>query len=339
MAGWTLENLLETEPQGFEVLLSELFSSMGYRAELTQYSRDRGIDILISIEKFGLSHTWIVQAKRYSAPVGVKEVREYSSLRDRDRVDGVIIVTTSSFTKEGMQEAAEHNVKLIDGNLLVGMLNHYVPDLNTEMHGTGNSNEEKHETSDAAAILRRGEAVLASEVVRMDADKYTMVVTNKNIFFKSGTSGFLSRKEEINHRIEVKDLIGLHAEKQNIFLIAGQKKVRIYPFSAKRNDVVLDAFEQLQPIYVRGEHLVLSSRKNQVMTILTNKRLIQTDITDGTAETVAVRNIINVELEGGLFKKNRISVSESSNGVIKHSLEVDDASAWKAEIEHVVRAC
>jgi restriction system protein len=336
MAKWTVEHLLKTDPQDFEVLLSQLFSKMGYHTELTQYSRDKGIDLVIRIENFGLVHTWNVQAKRYSNPVGVKDIREYSSIRYRDHVDGVIIVTSSSFTKEAIKEAEQHNLKLINGYLLVEMLNYYALNLTP---ATGNIDEDKHENQDTAAILKRGEGIMASEIVRMRGEKYTFVITNKNIFFKSGISGFLSRKEEIHHRIDLKDLIGLHVEKQNLFLITGQKKILIYPFSAKRNDVVLEAFEQLRPIYMRGEHLILSSRKNSVMNILTNKRLIQIDITDGTTKTVAVKNIINVELEGGLFKKNRIFVSESSNGVMKHSLGVDDASVWKAEIENIVRVC
>ena len=130
MEKWSPGQLQQIEPYDFEKLLAQLFRKMGYAVEETQYSHDRGIDLIIRIVHFGLSHSWIVQAKRYTEPVGVKAVREYSSLRYRDRVDGVIIVATSSFTREGQDEAAEHNVKLIDGNLLVEMLNHYLPEEN-----------------------------------------------------------------------------------------------------------------------------------------------------------------------------------------------------------------
>ena len=110
MAEWTLDHLLNTAPDDFENLVAYLFKQMGYGANVTRYSRDGGIDIELSLEHFGLSHRWLVQVKRYADAVGVKEVREYSSLRYRDNVDGVIIVTTSYFTKGAEEEAAEHNV-------------------------------------------------------------------------------------------------------------------------------------------------------------------------------------------------------------------------------------
>ncbi|MEZ5334052.1 MAG: restriction endonuclease [Methanolobus sp.] len=223
MAEWTLGTLLETDPQEFEILLAELFTSMGYRAELTQYSRDRGVDIVISIENFGLSHTWLVQAKRYSGSVGVKEIREYSSLRYRDRVDGVIIVSTASFTKEAMEEATEHNVKLIDGNLLAGMLNHYLPDHYAENKPNLSIADRNVDEIGNGTILKKGEQVLASEIVMMGKEKFTLSITNRNLFLKKENSGFFSKSSEIDERIEVKNIVGLHTEANRAILVTGNK--------------------------------------------------------------------------------------------------------------------
>ena len=172
---------------------------MGYHTEVTQYSKDRGVDLVIRIENFGLVHTWHVQAKRYSNPVGVKDVREYSSIRYRDHVDGVIIVTSSSFTKEAIEEAEQHNLKLINGYLLVEMLNHYLPDecaaseLQYENNTSGNQDE-----NNGGAILKRGEQVLANENVMMGNEKFTLTITNKNIFLKRVSSRSLLK--EFRHR-------------------------------------------------------------------------------------------------------------------------------------------
>lgn len=336
MEKWSLGQLQEIEPYNFEKLLAQLFRKMGYAVEETQYSHDRGIDLIIRVVHFGLSHSWIVQAKRYTEPVGVKAVREYSSLRYRDRVDGVIIVATSSFTREGQDEAAEHNVKLIDGNLLVEMLNHYLLEENRELYVNEARENDDTPGQETSTIMRRGEELLAEEPVIFGKEKMIMMITNKNILFKKG-SGLLFRKEDIVQRIEMKDLAGVHADQQGLFLIAGQKRLVVYQISARKRERILELLENLRPEYVRGEHLLMSSRNNSEMTILTNKRLVQIGIENGEMEDIPLSKIIGVEAGGGLFKKDRIMISESSNGVKKHSLEVDNALGWKKVIEQKVR--
>lgn len=335
MAKWTLEELLLTDPQDFETLLSGLFFRMGYKTEPTQYSRDRGIDIVISIENFGLSHTWLVQAKRYTGSVGVKEVREYSSLRYRDRVDGVIIVTTSIFTKEAMQEAAEHNVKLIDGNLLTGMLNHYLPGESAE---TGN-HRQGYSPGDIGngAILKNGEEIIASEVVMTSNGKFTLNITNRNIFLKKESSGLFSKNSDIEERIEVKDIVGLHTEDNRAILITGKKKLKLYTLSSRKLPELMDIFNTLQPEYLGGEHLILSSRNGTQLTILTNKRLVIMDISEGMVTEIQNKKIVGVEVTGGFLKKDQLHLLEDSDVVTKHQLDVDHPSKWKEMIGQCVR--
>ncbi|MBN2110032.1 MAG: restriction endonuclease [Methanosarcinaceae archaeon] len=336
MDGWSPGHLQEIEPYDFEKLLAQLFRKMGYIVEETQLSHDRGIDLIVRIEHFGLSHRWIVQAKRYTEPVGVKAVREYSSLRYRDGVDGVIIATTSDFTREAHEEAAGHNVKLIDGNMLAEMLNHYLP---VETKGTLHTESSDEDIRDpgASTILRKGEEVLAKEPVNLGKERLTLVITNKNLFFKKKSNGFLSGKEDFWLRIGFRDLVGMHVERRYLFLIAGQKKLTVYPFSAKGKDRIAGMVESLRPAYIRGEHLILSSRKNSSMTILTNKRLAQIDIGNGDMKEVILSKIVEIGLEGGFLKKDRLVITESSNGISKHRIEVDDIPKWKEVIEQQVR--
>lgn len=336
MQGWSVAQLLEMDPYEFEKLLAQLFRNMGYLVEETQLSRDRGIDLIIRIDHFGLSHTWIVQAKRYKDPVGVKAIREYSSLRQRDRVDGVIIVTTSHFTKEAQEEAAEHNVKLIDGNLLAEMLNHYLPpgNIGNQSVEIPDENDRKLESS---TVLRVGEEIIARETVSLEKERFTMVISNKNIFFKKETSGLLSKKESVELRILLKDMVGIHVEKQHLFLIEGRKDLTVYPLSGKSKDRIAEILENLRPEYIRGEHLILSSRKSSSMTILTNKRLVELEIGGSIKNEILLSNIVEMEVEGGFLKRDRLMISESSTGMNKHYLEVHDIHRWKEEIEQNVR--
>ncbi|WP_342304111.1 restriction endonuclease [Methanolobus sp. ZRKC5] len=338
MAKWTLENILRIDPQEFEVLLSRLFSSIGYKTELTQYSRDRGIDIVIMIENFGLTHKWLVQAKRYSESVGVKEVREYSSLRYRDHVDGVIIAATSSFTKEAMEEAAEHNLKLIDGNLLVEMLNHYLPNQYSEIANNSGKNTDKlPEKIGNGAILKRGEKVLANEVVTMGNEKFTIILTNKNVFLKKESSSFFSKSSNIEERIEIKDILGLHNEPNRSVIITGNKKLKMYPITSRKLPELANIFETLRPEYLRGEHLKLSSRNGTQLIILTNKRLIVSEISGERQKEISNKKIVGVELKSGFLKKDQLLVLEDSGVVVKHYFDVNEPGKWKEMIEQCVR--
>lgn len=334
MQNWSTGQLQETDPYEFERLLGQLFRKMGYIVEETQFSHDRGIDLIIKIAHFGLSHTWIVQAKRYTESVGVKAIREYSSLRYRDRVDGVIIATTSNFTKEAQEEASEHNVKLIDGNLLAEMLNHYMPGENESSVNPGEGVTGQQITS---TVLRRGEEVLAREPVSLGKEKFIMVITNKHIFFNRETNGILSRKENVELRIQLKDVVGMHVERQYLFLIAGQKNLTVYPTSAKKKERIAELLESLGPEYVKGEHLIMSFRRGNSMTVLTNKRLAWLDIESGTMNDITLPRIVEIEIDGGFLKKDRLMISESSDGMKKHYLEVDDVPKWKEGIEQMVK--
>ncbi len=294
-------------------MLSKLFSTRGYKTELTQYSRDRGIDIVIKIENFGLTHTWLVQAKRDSSPAGVKELREYSSLRYRDRVDGVIKAATSSFTKEVMEEAADHNLKLIDGNLLAGMLNHYLPEGCTEI----NDVQAKHarglsEEIGSGAILKRGEEILANEVVTIGKEKFMVSITNRNIFLKTESSGFFSKSSQIEERIEVKEVLGIHNELNTSILITGNKNLKMYPISSRKFPELVEIFESLRPEYLKGEYLMLSSRNGTILTMLTNKRLIAADISEGIQKQIFHKRIVGLEVKSGFLQNDQLVVSEDS---------------------------
>ena len=340
MAEWTLDHLLSTTPDDFENLVAYLFKQMGYGASVTRYSRDGGVDIELSLEHFGLSHRWLVQVKRYADAVGVKEVREYSSLRYRDTVDGVIIVTTSDFTKDAEGEAAKHNVKLIGGALLVEMLNHYCPDAQSQVSSAaGDTNlPDKNNSVIDGAILKSGENVLASESVVIGRNRLAMVVTNKNIFFKKGTGGMLSNKSEIFRRIGVNEIIGVHAEAKRIFLLTGSKDIEIIGIQPKNREKVLDLLGRLRADYLKGEHLLRLTRTGAQFLILTNKRLAIINMRDDSREEIKVKGIIGSQVvNGGLFKKAKLIVSESGDDVQKREIEVDDAGAWQKAIEDAVR--
>lgn len=335
IANWSLDQLLETDPYDLENLVAFLFRKMGYKADVTSRSKDGGVDVEVGLEHFGLSHRWLVQVKRYLNPVGVKEIREYSSLRYRERVDGVIIVTTSTFTEDAYREAAEHNVKLIEGQLLVSMLNHYCGDAPVGVSG-GNA---KKTTSSVGAVLKTGESLHLREVVSVDNKRFTLVITNRNIYFEQNSGGLFSKKQEISRRIEVRDLVGFSRSGKDILLVTGKKKFDVVRIRPKDMAGVLNVLEQLRTDYMRGESLLRLEQTKNCLVILTNRRLARIPPgKDGTPE-IRLRDIVGSEVIGsGMFSRQKIVVSEVREELKKHVLEVADAMKWKNEIDRAVRS-
>ena len=104
----------------------ELFEKNGWNVKgNVKKGADGGVDIWMqkkSIMKRSI--TAIVQCKRYDdAMVTIKVLREMYGLMHEHNVDLAYIVTTSRFTKECYKFIEGKDIKLIDGNKLVQMIN------------------------------------------------------------------------------------------------------------------------------------------------------------------------------------------------------------------------
>jgi len=67
----------------------------------------------------------LIQAKRYgpNTTVGSPDVQQYASLRQQfENVDKVLIVTTNGYSRQAREIAEDLNVKLIDGDGLVELI-------------------------------------------------------------------------------------------------------------------------------------------------------------------------------------------------------------------------
>jgi len=70
----------------------------------------------------------LIQAKRYgpNTTVGSPDVQQYASLRQQfENVDKVLIVTTNGYSRQAREIAEDLNVKLIDGDGLVELIDEY----------------------------------------------------------------------------------------------------------------------------------------------------------------------------------------------------------------------
>lgn len=320
---WDLEYLQELDPVDFENLVAYLFNNMGYHTQLTPVSKDGGVDIEVSIEHVGLCHKWLVQAKRYIGNVGVKEVREYCSLKYREHVDGVIIVTTSGFTKEAHEEAVRHNVKLIGGSLLVSMLNHYCPESPVSPVKRAQKNE----------LQVSGESILGRQVVVLEGSRISLAITPKHIYFEKPISSLFSRKSELIRRIDVKDIVGFHEVEDTVFMLLGGNGFEILGLIPQKREAFRSMVEQLRPTYLRGETLLKLEKAGRRFVVLTSRRFVVVGKDPMESLSIKLKAIIGCKEESsGLLLRKKLVILEAGKEILHHEIDVRDTSSWAASI-------
>ena len=123
-----LDSVKGVTPAGFERLVVELLSRMGYGdGQVVGRSGDQGIDGILKQDKLGLEKVY-VQAKRHTSDqVGEPDIRNFSgSLVAQGATKGVFI-TTSSFSPTARQTAEAISmgtqfIRLIDGTELATLM-------------------------------------------------------------------------------------------------------------------------------------------------------------------------------------------------------------------------
>lgn len=123
------EQMAKMDPFRFEQLVVDLLFAMGYggsreeAAKITKKSNDEGIDGVINEDRLGLDVIY-VQAKRWQATVGRKEIQSFvGALAGQQATKGVFI-TTSDFAQTAFDYAksVQQKVILIDGTRLAELM-------------------------------------------------------------------------------------------------------------------------------------------------------------------------------------------------------------------------
>lgn len=115
-----LSYLRKIDEYRFEHFVADIWEQRGWKTTVTQSSNDRGIDI-IAEKNSPFPQKQLIQTKKYSKSnkIGSPDIQQYSSLRQQEeRVDAIVVVTTSTFTSQAEETAQALNVKLIDGRRL-----------------------------------------------------------------------------------------------------------------------------------------------------------------------------------------------------------------------------
>jgi len=117
--------LQQMDPYEFEYFVADLWERMGWETTVSSESADKGIDVTAR-KSTPYEQLVLIQAKRYgpNTTVGSPEIQQYASLKHQQSgVDKVLMVTTNAYTQQARELADQLNVKCIDGNDLVELIN------------------------------------------------------------------------------------------------------------------------------------------------------------------------------------------------------------------------
>ncbi|MCX7022654.1 MAG: restriction endonuclease [bacterium] len=132
-----LDRILELDPEEFEVLVTELLSTLGFEAQHVGRARDGGIDAVGTLDVFGMARVELqVQCKRYhrEARISAKQVRDFRGAVPEN--SQACFITTAGYAKNTWEEATREGFKrigLINGRQLVDILTEKYHDLPTEL--------------------------------------------------------------------------------------------------------------------------------------------------------------------------------------------------------------
>jgi restriction system protein len=138
--GWKeqlLKALLEIDPAAFERLCQRLLRESGcVQVEVTGKTGDGGIDGkgIVRISGF-LSFHILFQCKRYKGSVSASQIRDFRGAMT-GRADKGLLITTGTFTRDALKEAARDGappIDLIDGEILCDKLKEYSLGVKTEL--------------------------------------------------------------------------------------------------------------------------------------------------------------------------------------------------------------
>ncbi|KAB7519457.1 restriction endonuclease [Halosegnis rubeus] len=147
-------------PRGFEAYVADIWRASGYTCHLTKRGRDCGVDVVADKSDKRL----LIQAKRYtSSDVGIETIQRVAGLLvdDEFAASGVLVVTTSGYTRDARQRAERINgIELVDGNELVSRGR----DADLLLHGMDHGYETELTAQEVHAVLDEGEPMTTTEV-------------------------------------------------------------------------------------------------------------------------------------------------------------------------------
>ncbi|MDO9302010.1 MAG: restriction endonuclease, partial [Anaerolineales bacterium] len=113
--------LTETELEKFS---AQVFSKMGYKAQLTGNTGDHGVDVMLVNPK---GQKEIVQCKQWNKPVGEPQLRDLYGAMQHDQAVRGWLVAPRGFSEPAKKWAKGKTIKLIDDEQIGILLQSIIP--------------------------------------------------------------------------------------------------------------------------------------------------------------------------------------------------------------------
>lgn len=109
------EQLLGLDPLEFEMLVAELYRSLGYSIRLTKRSYDSGVDVVAAKSENSQKEKLLIQCKRFKDKVAIKDIRELLGVVSDAKATKGTLIATAFFTKAAIKFAASNpRIELIN---------------------------------------------------------------------------------------------------------------------------------------------------------------------------------------------------------------------------------
>jgi restriction system protein len=132
-----IERILELDPEEFEILITELLSTLGFEAQHVGRTGDGGIDAVGTLDVYGMARVELkVQCKRYKldSRINPKQIRDFRGAVPQN--SQACFITTARYAKKTWEEATREGFKrigLINGRQLVDILTEKYHELPAEL--------------------------------------------------------------------------------------------------------------------------------------------------------------------------------------------------------------
>jgi restriction endonuclease Mrr len=126
-----LKNVMELDPYQFEAFVARLFEAQGFtQVVLAGRAGDRGVDL---VGKDPSGKMTIIQCKQWgSTKVGTTPIQRLDSFARTRKAERKILVTTSDFTRQGLDEAQITGTEMVNGKALSKLIATHLPSFFSE---------------------------------------------------------------------------------------------------------------------------------------------------------------------------------------------------------------
>jgi DNA modification methylase len=120
-----IKHVYDLDPYQFEAFVAKLFEAQGFTdVVLAGRSGDRGVDIIAKDPK---GEPTVIQCKRWLGNVSATPIQRVHSFAITRGATRKLLVTTSDYTPQAIEEAVNTNTELINGKILEELISKYIP--------------------------------------------------------------------------------------------------------------------------------------------------------------------------------------------------------------------